>query len=60
MGGGGEGGPGPPETGKDKQSMLSKGADNMEKDEKEQSNQAWWRRVSANRVSSYLIETNFA
>ncbi len=40
MGGGGEGGPGPPETGKDKQSMLSKGADNMEKDEKEQSNQA--------------------
>jgi hypothetical protein len=34
----GEGGPGPPERGKDKQSMPSKGRDNMEKDEEEQSN----------------------
>ncbi len=37
FGGGGEGGPGLPERGKDKQSMLSKGGDNMEKEEEEQS-----------------------
>jgi hypothetical protein len=39
MSGGGEGGPGPPERGKDNQSMPSKGGDNMEKDEEEQPNQ---------------------
>jgi hypothetical protein len=39
MGGGGEGGPGLPERGKDKQLMPSKGRDNMEKDEEEQPNQ---------------------
>jgi hypothetical protein len=33
LGGGGEGGPGPPEGGKDKQSMLSKEGGNMEKEE---------------------------
>ncbi len=32
MGGGGEGGPGLPERGKDKQLMPSKGGDNMGKD----------------------------
>ncbi len=35
MGGGGEGMPSPPERGKDKQLMPSKGGDNMEKDEEE-------------------------
>jgi hypothetical protein len=40
MGGGGQSGPELPETGKVKPSMLSKGRDNMEKDEKEQSNWA--------------------
>ncbi len=40
MGGGGEGGPELPEMGKDKKSMPSKGGNNMEKDEKEQSNRA--------------------
>jgi hypothetical protein len=39
MEGGGEGGRGPPERGKDKQLMPSKGRDNMEKDEEEQPNQ---------------------
>ncbi len=39
MGGGAEGGPGPPERGKDRQLMPSKGGDNMEKDEEEQPNQ---------------------
>ncbi len=38
MGGGGEGGPGPPERGKDKQLMLSKGGENMENNEEEQHN----------------------
>ncbi len=38
MGGGGEGGPRPPERGKDKQSMPGNGENNMEKDAKEQSN----------------------
>jgi hypothetical protein len=38
MGGVSEGGPRPPERGKDKQSMPSKGGDNMEKEEEEQSN----------------------
>ncbi len=32
-------GPGPPERGKDKQLMSSKGGDKMEKDEEEQPNQ---------------------
>jgi hypothetical protein len=36
MGGGGEGGPGRPESGKDEQLMPNKGGDNMEKDEEEQ------------------------
>jgi hypothetical protein len=40
MGGWGEGGPRLPERGKDKESMPSKDRDNMEKDEKEQSNRA--------------------
>jgi hypothetical protein len=34
---GSEGGPGPPERGKDKQSMPNKGRDNMGKDEEEES-----------------------
>jgi hypothetical protein len=34
---GSEGGPGPPERGKEKQSMSNKGRDNMGKDEEEQS-----------------------
>jgi hypothetical protein len=34
---GGEGGPGPPGGGKDKQSVLNKGRDNMGKDEEDQS-----------------------
>ncbi len=33
LGEGGEGGPGPPESRKDKQSMLSKEGGNMEKEE---------------------------
>jgi hypothetical protein len=37
VGEGSEGGPGPPERGKDKQSMPNKGRDNMGKDEEEQS-----------------------
>jgi hypothetical protein len=32
---GGDGGPGPPERGKDKQSMPNKGRDNMGKDEED-------------------------
>jgi hypothetical protein len=36
MGGGGEGGSGLPERGKDKQLMPRKGRDNMEKDKEEQ------------------------
>ncbi len=39
MGGGGEGGHGPPERGKYKQLMPSKDGDNMEKEEEEQSHQ---------------------
>ncbi len=37
VGEGSEGGPGPLERGKDKQSMPNKGRDNMGKDEEEQS-----------------------
>ncbi len=40
MGGGGEGGPRLLERGKDKQSMPSRGEDNMEKDEEERPNRA--------------------
>jgi hypothetical protein len=58
IGGGGEGGPGPPERGKDKQLMPSKGGDNMEKDKEEQPNWTLWRRVGENRVSSHLIGLN--
>ncbi len=36
IGGGGEGGPGPPKRGKDKQFVPNKGGDNMEKDKEEQ------------------------
>jgi hypothetical protein len=36
LGKGGEGGPGPPRDREDKQSVLSEGRDNMEKDEEEQ------------------------
>jgi hypothetical protein len=36
VGEGSEGGPGPPERGKDKQLMPNKGRDNMGKDEEEQ------------------------
>jgi hypothetical protein len=36
LGGGGEGGPGPPERGKDKQLIPNKGGDNIGKDEEEQ------------------------
>jgi hypothetical protein len=32
----GEGGPGPPGGGKDKQSVLNEGRDNMDKDEEDQ------------------------
>jgi hypothetical protein len=39
LGKGGEGEPGPSERGKVKQSIPSKGGDNMEKDEEERSNQ---------------------
>ncbi len=39
MGGGRWGRPGPPERGKGKQLMRSKGGDNMEKDEEEQPHQ---------------------
>ncbi len=35
MGKGGKGGPGPPERGKDKQSVSNKGRDNMGEDEKD-------------------------
>ncbi len=35
LGEGGEGGPSPPGDGKDKQSVLSKGRDNMGKDEED-------------------------
>jgi hypothetical protein len=48
------GGPGPPERGKDKQSMPSKARDNMGKDEEEQSNQTWWRRSSP-LIELYLV-----
>ncbi len=37
VGEGSEGGPGPPERGKDKQSIPNKGRDNMGKDKEEQS-----------------------
>jgi hypothetical protein len=40
MGGGDEGRPRLPKSWKDKESMPSKARDNMEKDEKEQSNKA--------------------
>ncbi len=36
---GGEGGPGPPAGGKDKQSVLNKGRDNIGKDEEDQPSQ---------------------
>jgi hypothetical protein len=42
-----------------RQSMPNKGRDNMEKDEKEQSNWALWRRIGANRVDSQLIKLSF-
>jgi hypothetical protein len=35
LGKGGEGGPGPPRSEGDKQSVLNKGRDNMDKDEEE-------------------------
>jgi hypothetical protein len=58
MGGGVEGGPGPPEKGKEKQLMPSKDGDNMEKDQEAQPNQACWRRIGVNRVGNHLIELN--
>jgi hypothetical protein len=39
VGEGGEGGPGPPERGRDKQSMPNKGRDSMGKDEGDQPSQ---------------------
>ncbi len=54
LGEGGKGGPGGPPGGrKDKQSVLSKGRDNMGKDEKDWASHTWWRRISANRVSGF-------
>ncbi len=53
---GGKGRPGPPEGGKDKQSVPNKGRDNMGKDEEDQPSQTWWRR---NRGRSLLIKLNF-
>jgi hypothetical protein len=40
LGEGGEGGPGPPGSKEDKQSVLSKGRGNMEREEEEQASQA--------------------
>jgi hypothetical protein len=40
LGGGGEGGPGPPRSMKDKQSVLSKGRDNIDKDKEGRASQA--------------------
>jgi hypothetical protein len=59
MGEGGEGGPGPPERGKDKQSSLSKGRDNMGEDEENHPSRMLWKRIGANRVRSLLIKLNF-
>jgi hypothetical protein len=56
--GAGEAGPGPPEMGKGRQLEPSKGGDNMEKDEEEQPNRMFCRRIGANRVSSHLIVLN--
>jgi hypothetical protein len=58
IGGGGEGGPGPPERRTEKQLMPSKGGDNMEKDEEEQPNRMYWRRVGVNRVSGHFMGLN--
>ncbi len=52
VGKGGEGGPVPPERGKDKQSVPNKGRNNMGEDKKNQPSRMWWRRIKANRVSS--------
>ncbi len=41
VGEGGEGGPGPPERGKDKQLVLNKGRDNMGRDDEDQPRQTW-------------------
>jgi hypothetical protein len=57
MGEGSEGGPRPPERGKDKRLMPNKGRDNMGKDKEEQSSQMW-RRIDVNKVSSLLIKLN--
>jgi hypothetical protein len=43
---GGEGGHGPQEGGKDKQSVLSEGLDNMGKDEENWTRRMGWRRIS--------------
>ncbi len=56
---GSEGGPGPPGCGKDKQSVLNEGRDNMGKDEEDQPSRRWWRRIGANRVSGLLNKLNF-
>jgi hypothetical protein len=40
LGEGGEGGPGPPRSMEDKQSVLSKGRDNIDKDKEGQASQA--------------------
>ncbi len=59
MGEGGEGGPGPWEGRKDKQSVPNKGRDNMVKDKEDQPSRTWWRKISGNKVSNLLIKLNY-
>ncbi len=59
VGEGGERGPGPPDSGKDKQSVPNEGRDNIGKDKEDQPSRMWWRRIGANRVSSHLIKLKF-
>jgi hypothetical protein len=59
VGEGGEGGPGPPERGKEKKSVPNKGRNNMGEDEESHFSRTWWRRIGINRVSSLLSKLNF-
>ncbi len=64
LGKGGEGGPDPPKKQGKNQSVVNVGRDNKDKDEEERTSRAWWRRITANRVSyfpqdeDYLINVN--
>jgi hypothetical protein len=56
---GGEGGPGTPGGGRDKQSVLNEGRDNLAKDVEDQPRWTWWGKIGAKRVGGVLNKLNF-